>query len=451
MKTLLRNLREITRYPSAVAGLVMVVILVGIALYTLIALPYDEAIRLWRGGEEVWGENPKTAPPFWYNYFTTVKLPETIVMNTADGTASKVREEVTEEMTDITMVFPIDYPYTGFPQEISIFFTAAYQEKNPYLSLSWLTPDGREIRIGDFSVQKTETYRMSQDDRLLRRLKNVPPEQALFLAPDSDLPAALPAALPGQYQLQIVGTVFEPEADIDAKIILYGQVHGWAGTDHRRRDLGVALLWGTPLALAFGLLAALGTTVITMLISAVGVWFGGWVDDVIQRITEVNTVLPFLPILIMIGTFYSRNIWLMLGVSILLGIFGARIKGYRAIFLQVKESPYIEAARTYGANNWRIIFLYLVPRVIPILIPALVNIIPTFVFLEAALAFLGLGDPVLPTWGKIVNDAYNNGALFSGLYYWVLEPSLLLMVTGLAFAMIGFALDRIFNPRLRGI
>jgi peptide/nickel transport system permease protein len=62
---------------------------------------------------------------------------------------------------------------------------------------------------------------------------------------------------------------------------------------------------------------------------------------------------------------------------------------------------------------------------------------------------LGLGDPVLPTWGKIIEDASSNGALYKGYYYWVLEPAVLLMVTGLAFAMLGFALDRIFNPRLR--
>jgi peptide/nickel transport system permease protein len=73
------------------------------------------------------------------------------------------------------------------------------------------------------------------------------------------------------------------------------------------------------------------------------------------------------------------------------------------------------------------------------------------VFLEASLAVLGIGDPILPTWGKVIDDARANGALFQGLYYWVLQPSILLMLTGLGFAMVGFALDRIFNPRLRGL
>jgi peptide/nickel transport system permease protein len=175
------------------------------------------------------------------------------------------------------------------------------------------------------------------------------------------------------------------------------------------------------------------------------------VDELIQRITEVNIILPFLNILIMIGTFYSRSIWLILGVTILLSIFTGSIKSYRAIFIQVKESTYIEAARAYGASGQRIVFLYLIPRMIPLLIPGLVSSIPAFVFLEATLAVLGLGDPVLPTWGKIIDDAWTNGALYKGMYYWILEPAALLMVTGLGFAMLGFALDRIFNPRLRGM
>jgi peptide/nickel transport system permease protein len=86
-----------------------------------------------------------------------------------------------------------------------------------------------------------------------------------------------------------------------------------------------------------------------------------------------------------------------------------------------------------------------------LIVPTLVVLIPSFVFLEATLAVLGLGDPVLPTWGKIINDANSQGALHNGQYYWVLEPAALLMLTGLGFSMVGFALDRIFNPRLRGL
>jgi peptide/nickel transport system permease protein len=271
--------------------------------------------------------------------------------------------------------------------------------------------------------------------------------RALFV----DHQANKPTALRGQYQLVITGTTFEQSSDLAAEFVFQGKLYGLAGTDLYRRDLRLPLLYGTPIALAFGLLAALGTSLLTMIIAAIGTWYEGWVDALIQYITQINLVLPFLAILIMVGTFYSRSIWLMLGVTILLSIFSGSILTYRAIFKQSKEASYIEAARAYGASSSRIIFSYLIPRMIPLLIPALVSSVPAFVFLEASLAVLGLGDPVLPTWGKVINDAFTDGALYQGRYYWVLEPAVLLMVTGLGFALLGFALDRIFNPRLRDV
>lgn len=313
--------------------------------------------------------------------------------------------------------------------------------------MAWITPSGERIRVGDFAVDREMTFRISQDQKLMKRLKTEDILTALFVEPKSESTEIVK----GTYQLEIVAVTFEPNSDIDAEFVLHGTLYGLAGTDHYRRDLMLPLLWGTPIALSFGLLAALGTSLLTMIIAAIGSWYGGWVDELIQRITEVNLVLPFLAILIMVGTFYSRSIWVILGVTILLSIFTGAIKSYRAVFMQSKVSPYIEAARAYGTTDRRIIFNYLIPRMIPLLIPALVSSVPSYVFLEASLAVLGLGDPVLPTWGKIIENAFAEGALYRGLYYWVIEPAALLMLTGLGFAMLGFALDRIFNPRLRDI
>ncbi len=444
MKNLLRNLKQLRSYPSAVAGLIIIGLLLLQAAYALITIPYSEAVRLWRAGPGVWEDTPRLAQPVWTNWFTRTKLPATHVMNSAEMPEIKSSEPLGDGH-DITIDFTFDFPYDAFPQDLIVFFTTNFISKQPHADMTWITPDGREIRLGQFSPRRSDSFRITQDERLRRRLGNVPIEQGLFAQPDVE-PLT---PLEGEYTLRVNALTFEEMSDLDAKFVLYGQVHGIAGTDHRRRDLSVALLWGTPVALAFGLIAALGTTITTMFIAAFGVWYGGAVDGAIQRITEVVLILPVLPILIMVGTFYSRSIWLMLGVVILLSIFGASIKTYRAIFLQVKESPYIEAARAYGASNSRIISSYLVPRIVPLLIPQLVVLIPTFVFLEASLAVLGLGDPVLPTWGKIIDDAQSNGALFNGYYYWVLQPAALLMLTGLGFALVGFALDRIFNPRLR--
>jgi peptide/nickel transport system permease protein len=446
MATLKNLWRDLRQYPSATAGLAVIAFLIGISIYAMVSIPYSEALRLWRGGDVVWRDSPRNARPEWVNLFTSGTLPKTIVLNSRDGQAEKTIEDLGGTNV-VTITFTFDFPYDGFPQEVNAYFTADYLRRQPHVSMSWHTPDGRDIRIGDLSLRRSESFRFAQESRLVRRLRGELPQIGLFADPDQETPTPLK----GEYQFRIEGLLFEDEGDIDATLVLYGQVHGLGGTDHRRRDLMVALLWGTPIALAFGLLAALGTSVTTMIIAAIGVWFGGVVDSTIRRITEVNLILPFLPILIMVGIFWSRSIWVILTVVILLSIFSGQILSFRAIFLQVKEAPYIEAAKAYGAGNMRIIFNYMLPRLVPILVPALVLSIPTFVFLEATLALLGLGDPVLPTWGKLIDDANRQGALHNQYYYWILQPVVLLMMTGVGFSLIGFALDRIFNPRLRGV
>lgn len=441
MRALREGLRQLGRYPSAVVGLGLIVLLLGLAIYTVFAIPYGEAIRLWRGGEEVWAENPRNALPSWVNLFRPRDLPGTIVRDSREGAGtSKSRGGQGEGRVEISFAF--DYEHSSFPSELTLFFEASYEARRPSVALFWQTPDGREIPLGERSVAARERYNISLD-RLLERQLGAAPEVGLFADPATGNP------LSGRYRLRLEGLLFEEGSDLDAKLVVYGRVHGLAGTDHRRRDLMIALLWGVPIAMAFGLLAAVGSTITTMIIAAAGAWYGRWIDASIQRITEVNMILPPLAILIMVGTFYSRSIWVMLGVIIALGIFSGGIKTYRAIFLQVKESPYLEAARSYGAGNLRIVFLYMIPRIVPVLIPGFVILIPSLIFLEATLAVLGLGDPVLPTWGKVLYDAFQNGALYKGYYYWVLEPAVLLMLAGLGFALLGFALDRIFNPKLR--
>ncbi len=451
MNRLSAGLRQLRQYPTAVIGMIVIGLLLIVSIITPIYMPYREAIRLWRGGETVWREYPRNAAPAWRNWFTSTDLAASVILRTEEGDVEPVYEQVSADTREARFTFEFDFPYDTFPPEVIMFASAQYASKQPFVELLWRTPDGREIRAGEFSPGASSSVRFAQDSRLQRRLEretginNVPVIRGLFDDPSRE---GL-QVLQGTYQVEATALLFEPESDLDLTFVSYGEVHGIAGTDHRRRDLSVALLWGTPIAMAFGLLAALLTTVTTMSIAAIGVWYGGWVDAVIQRLTEVNSIIPLLPILIMVGTLYNRSIWLMLGLVVLLSIFGLSVKTYRAIFLQVRELPYIDAARAYGAGNMRIIFRYLVPRILPLIIPQIVTLVPSFVFLEASLAVLGLGDPVLPTWGKVINEAYTQGALFNGWYYWILEPSALLMLAGLAFAMVGFALDRVFNPRLR--
>jgi len=447
MKNFAKTLREIARYPSAIIGLLIILALIVASIVVIVKIPYNEAITRWRGGEEIWGKNPRNVPPTWINWFRKDKLVETLHLFEEDEDVL-VEEIVTDGGTPVkTVSFEFNYEYDTFPQDLVLYFTSTYESKQPFVSVKMITPNEDVIKIGNFAIGRTHTFPINQDTKLRRSLGGVVPVIGLFIEKGDETQTPIK----GVYKLQVEMITFEEGSSAQAEFVMTGQVFGWAGTDHMRRDLTLPLLWGTPIALAFGLVASLGTTILTMFIAAIGTWHGGLVDGIIQRVTEINMVLPFLPILIMIGTFYSRSIWVILGATIALSIFGGGIKAFRATFMQIKESTYIEAAKAYGAKDSRLIFRYLIPRIVPWLLPSLVSSVPAYVFLEASLALLGIGDPVLPTWGKTINEAYANAALYRGWYYWIIEPAALLMITGLAFAMLGFALDRIFNPRLRGM
>ena len=449
--------RRVGEYPSAIFGLVIIILMLGVSLYTVIAVPYQDVIIRWRASDEAWRKLPKDAPPAWINYFRKEDLPETIQMSSLDedtlidqaegevGIPRKNITQVSDEMTEILISFPFEYHYQSFPQEIAGFYQVQYQEKLPLISIVLITPDGREINVGSFiSDKKQDVYYFTRQDRLQRKFQTEFPVQALLAAPDAD--PLVP--LQGDYELQFKGYFFEENSDMDVDLVVYGQVHGLAGTDGNRRDLMVPLMWGMPVALFFGILAAVGTSVSSMLIAAVSTWFGGWIDNLAQRITEINLIIPFLPVSIMIYVLYSKSLWTILGVTVALSIFGNDIKYYRSIFLQVMEEKYIEAAQSYGANNRRLIVRYLVPRILPIMIPKLVILVPSYVFLEATLTLLGVSDPVLPTWGKLLVEGFSSD-IYGGVYHLVLEPLALLLLVGFAFVLLGISLERIFQPRLR--
>jgi peptide/nickel transport system permease protein len=462
------TLRELLTYKSAILGIAILAFLVALSVYAVVTIPYDQAIKLWRGSENVWINNPRNALPEWWEWFAGKKLPRTLVLDsrvTGFGVSKAATPVVGTDMKLVMINYIIDYNYDDFPSEVNIFFYARYQKNPPLVKLVVQKPGGEEIEFPRFSLRAPNDslyYSISKDVlstlvsyyaskhggvNVSDRLTSI--ELTFGRVSREGLESGALEVEKGMYRVRIDAVCFGEDSDLDARIVVYGKVHGPAGTDNLRRPLEIALLWGAPVALAFGLTASLLTTVLQMVIATIGAWYGGVIDDIIQRLTEVYMILPFLPFLIMISAFYKIDIWVILAVVIVLSIFGGGIKSTRALVLSIKEYPYIEAAKVYGASNARIIFLYIIPKILPPLVPGLISAVPGFVFLEAALSFLGLGDPFLPTWGKVLNDAFNAGALYRGYFYWVLEPAALLMLTAFAFAFLGFALDRVVNPRLR--
>lgn len=452
MGILKRILTTIRRYPSVAVSLCIILSLVGISIYTMISIPISTATLMWSGGSEGdawklwerWRHVPRLAQPEWTNFFRSRKLPKSINARTDDfaSTTESIGETAWRETTLLTF----DYDYTTLPNEMKFYYNTQYDTKRPLLTLTWIKPDGSETKLFQSTATGGDSFVTLTPSEVLGGISQG--EQGFDAASLGE--SAEPRAINGEYALRVETMFFEETGTaVDGELLIFGRVYGLAGTDDRRRDLAIGLMWGTPIALMFGFVASFVTTGFGFIVAAIGAWNRGWTDATIQRVTEVSMMIPFLPTMIMVAKYYSTSIWLMLALIIAFRLFGAQIKTYRAMFLQTMNSQYIEAARAYGASDARIIFRYLVPRVFPTVLPRLILSVPLFVFLEASLALLGISDPHYPTWGKILSESHD--ALYTGYYHWALGAAFMLILAGVSFSMLGYTLDRIFNPKLRKI
>lgn len=450
--------RELGRFPSAIFGLVIILLLMIGSVVAVTAYPYDQIAHEW-DSEHMSGRvyTPRLAYPVWFNLFRGEKFLSVADYTETDTAVHRSSEVLSNGWTSVNITYNIDYQFADFPKEILFYIDSKYVEKRPYISMKWITPDGREFDLKSISTDTSMSYNFAANIPVKRlvsqnaiwqewfnfgQINPTPGFYVLFADPNVDRAELVK----GDYQLQVSGLLFEENSEIKTRLLLLGQVYGLAGTDYLRRELLVPLLWGMPFALIFGLTGAFFTTVLAMLLAATGVWMGGWVDNLIQRLTEANMILPVLAVSVLAYALLGIELWVILTVIILLNVFGPPAKTFRSAFLQIKEEPYIEAARAYGAGNIRIVTNYLVPRILPVLIPQLVTLIPGFVFLEATLGLFNIKS-TYPTWGRVIYQGLSNGALY-GSRFWVLEPIALLLLTGLAFSLLGNALERILNPHL---
>ena len=183
MKQLKSILQDFLQYPSAVFGALIVSALIVSAIVVVIKIPYNEAINTWRGGEAIWGKNPRNVPPTWVNWFRKDKLVSSMDMVEGDKGVT-VTEEVTEGGTPIkTTTFEIDFQYNTFPQDLVLYFTSEYDEKQPFVTINWVTPDQREIKVGGFAIGQTDTFPLNQDEKLKKAARRLSPSHRAFRRP----------------------------------------------------------------------------------------------------------------------------------------------------------------------------------------------------------------------------------------------------------------------------
>jgi len=222
----------------------------------------------------------------------------------------------------------------------------------------------------------------------------------------------------------------------------------WAhplGTDHRGRDILARLVYGTRVAIQVGIVATGIGAVAGTLIGAVSGYYGGWIDDALQRFVETFYAIPFIVMMIAIMSTFGRNLWIaIVGVSVITMPVFARL--IRSEVLSVREEEYIEAAKAAGLRDRAIIWRHVIPNSLaPVLVQATLQI-GVNILIVAALSFLGFGaQPPTPSWGAMLAQSREYMLPDPWFSLW---PGLAILVTVVGFNLIGDGLRDAFDPRL---
>lgn len=217
------------------------------------------------------------------------------------------------------------------------------------------------------------------------------------------------------------------------------------GTDYLGRDIFAGLIAGGGPTLAVGAAAAAITMVIGVSMGALAGFYGGWVDNLLMRITEFFQVLPTLLFAMVLVTLFSPTLFtIAMAIGVVSWPQTARLT--RAEVMKIKELEYVTAARAIGAKNRRIIWTVILPNAAPPLIVSATLTIGVAILFEAGLSFLGLGDPNTMSWGLMIGS---NRAYILDAWWPVTFPGLAIFLTVFSVSLIGDGLNDAFNPKLR--
>lgn len=215
------------------------------------------------------------------------------------------------------------------------------------------------------------------------------------------------------------------------------------GTDQLGRDILAGILYGARISLLVGVVATLVSIVIGVIIGALAGYFGGWVDDILMRITEAFQTIPnFVLLLTLVAILGSRIEWITLAIGIVSWTAPARM--VRAEFMSLRNREFVDAARNLGVSNTAIIFKEILPNALPPIIVYASVIMALAILLESALAFLGLGDPNYASWGNMIGQGR---AVMRSAWYCAAIPGIAIILTVLSFSLLGEGLNDALNPR----
>jgi peptide/nickel transport system permease protein len=220
------------------------------------------------------------------------------------------------------------------------------------------------------------------------------------------------------------------------------------GTTETGADVFSQLLVGARVSMVVGFAAAIISAVLGSAVGLAGGYYGGWTDRILDGVENWFLVIPTLPLMIVLARILNPSLTVLILVIGLTSWAGTgRI--VRAQVFTLRERAFVERARALGASDPYIIRKHILPNTLPLIFANTVLIVAVAILSEAALSFLGLGDPTRISWGTMLENAFDTGAPSAGAWWYVIPPGLCITVLVLAVSMLGYQFEEYVNPRLR--
>ncbi len=243
---------------------------------------------------------------------------------------------------------------------------------------------------------------------------------------------------------------YDPKAAIDVKpedLLAPPDAQHLLGRDDAAKDVLSQLIYGARVSLTVGFAASFMSMFIGTVVGLVSGYYGGRIGNALMRLVDFLLVIPSLPLMLVFISIWGRGLWkIVLVIGILGWTFNARL--VRSQVLSIKERQFVLRARALGAGNLRIIARHVFPQVLPLILAEAVLSISDAIIAESSLSFLGLGDPMLVSWGMMLNFAFER-AISRMAWWFLLPPGFAIVWVSVGLIMMGNALEEIVNPRLK--